>query len=902
LKLDPIYLRCYAHTHGWKSDYTSEFRIIPKANPTIDLVLDAYSTHDELKNLVCGTCGIWVNQRLARIYVFYNDDTNESEIAKIRKICSDYPAIIIPRKEFVETVFFPYVLKARAKCIGFELPYIISRLAIDDTESRRKPNGFSFTLSKRARFPHVIIKSIDSKSEFIEFTKTFRKKFRSKINYFRGFFADCKTFGFCLTNNSYDLESALSDFDCPVKLIKSKKQGIISEQNIKASIGNLLAIYSLYRQLQKRYEIFCLDKEENQLFSPASIGKAYLEKIGIVSFLKQNLNFPKEILGFVMSTYFGARVEARFVNIPTLVTILDFVSMYPTLFVLFGMYSLLIAEKISFHNTAESTQEFLDKVTISDINNPELFPKMLTICKIAPDEDILPVRSDYDKKITTSIATNYLKSFDGTGLWYTAPDLVASKLLTGKTPRILEAITFIPQGVQAGLRDIEILDGVRLKQGEDLFKKLIEQRFAIKEKLKNLDGKEKKQLEQIQKILKIIANSSAYGIFIQLNTRKTILKKKVTVYGLDSFDTETFKVENPAQFFNPIISVFLTAGSRLILAAVEHLLEKNNGYMVYCDTDAVFISPEHAKLIKEFFNPLNPYSTNVELFRVQEENGKKLENVTCLAFSSKRYVLYDYDKGKITIHKYSNHALGHLEGIDHEEFWRDIILVYYHPEKEQEILSKYEIKYAFSELTITNYGLLKSFDGVNHGKPYSQRIKPYNSILVGNAFRKDPQTGIPIVPFVPKIDENYDEIPFRSFVDKSGKTYPNSDSLDTSHYWKVMSKVFSEYRGHRETKLDGTEGVLKRKYLVFGKESVKYVGKETHDLEESTVFGASKEDSVTYVNYQEELHEKIERLTEEQAKLLEIPRRTYFDLKKKAKNGKFKPSQKTINRLKICTT
>jgi len=862
-----VFLRCFVDTHG--KEYDDTWKIAPKANDTFHLVLDYNKTCEY------GTCIILVNQKITKSIIFHSDDAKQSDVIKMQK-ASRNNTIILSRKEFVEQIFFPYVHRARAKCIGFGLPFILSRMAIHVTESRKPPNGFSFTLSKRSKCPHLVIKSIDSKSQFIKFNKTFSNKKYSAIPYYRGCFVDCKTLGFVLTNNSYDLESALVNFDCQVI---EKEEKSISEKNIQASINNVLAVYSLYNKLVKRYEMFCLKKMENKLFSPASIGISYLEKIGVKPFLKQNKDFSKEMLGKIMSTYFGARVEARRINKPTLVTILDFASMYPTLFALFGMYSLLIAEKISFQNTTESTQEFLDKITISEINKPETWPKMLTICKIVPDEDILPVRSDYSKNIL-NVGLNYLKSNDGTTLWFTLPDLIASKLLTGKTAKIIEAITFFPQGVQSGLKDIEILPGIILKKDEDLFKKLIEERFAIKKQ--NTDHN--KELDQIQKILKIIANSTCYGKFIQLNTRKTRRKKKITVYGLDTFDAETFKIENPAKFFHPIISVFLTAGSRLILAAAEYLLEQNKGHIMYCDTDSIFVSPDHTKLIQDFFRPLNPYSEDMEMFKVQEEEGRELKDVWCLAISSKRYAVYEYKNDVITILKYSNHALGHYVTIDHKQFWHDMILLWYHPEKEDEIASKYDMIFAMSEMTITHYSFLKSFDGVNYGKPYSQRTKPYDTVLVGTACRKD-STGMPIIPFVPKIGQ-YDEIPFMPFVDKSGKSYPNSDSLDSSEYWKKMSLVFAEYRNHRETKLDSSDGVVQRKHLVFDKNSIKYVGKEIHDLEESTVFGASKSDSILYENEQEKIYRIIENLTEEKARELGIARRTYFDWKKKLRENK----------------
>jgi hypothetical protein len=823
---------------------------VPQPNDSIHLVLD----YD--KNQEYGTCIIWINQKVSKVVLFHTENTKKSCIKELESKFN-----VLSRKDFVEKIFFPYVYRARTKCIGFNLPFIISRMAIAVTESRRHPNGFSFTLSQRAKFPHIVIKSIDSKSQFIELNKTFRKKFKNNIPYYRGCFVDCKTLGFVLTNNSYNLESALSDFDV-----------VMLDETL---VGNALSIYSLYEHLMKRWKLFCLDKFESKLFSPASIGKSYLEKIGITPFLKQNPDFPKEILGYVMSGYYGARVETRIVNKPTKVTVLDFASMYPTLFVLFGMYQFLIAEKIINKDTTKETQEFLDKFSISQINRPETWKMMLTMCKIVPDGEVLPVRSDYSpKSLNTGI--NHLTSKDETALWYPLPDLIQSKLLEGKNPKILEAITFYPQGVQSGLRDIEILDKITLKKGEDLFKKLIECRFALQKQ-------NTKTSNQLQKILKIIANSTCYGKFIQLNTRKTILKKNVTVYGLDSFDVETNRIENPDKFYHPIISVFLTSGSRLILAAAEHLLEKEGGSLMYCDTDSVFVSPEHASLIQKFFRPLNPYSKDVEIFKVQEEDGKKLENVTCLAISSKRYVVYDNCGNDITILKYSNHALGHYVGIDHKQFWKDIILLCYNPEKENSITSNYDSKHAISELGITNYSFWNSFAGVNQGKKYYEMTRPYDTVLVGTACIKDVD-GRPITPFVPKNGSNFDEMPFIPFVDKSGIEYPNSESLDTKEYWKKMSKVFSEYREHKESKLDFVDNITERKHLKFGKESIKYVGKEVHDLESSKVFGVSDE-SIIYENGQEKLYRIIEKLTLKKAISLGISKRTYYDWKKKVREG-----------------
>lgn len=83
--------------------------------------------------------------------------------------------------------------------------------------------------------------------------------------------------------------------------------------------------------------------------------------------------------------------------------------------------------------------------------------------------------------------------------------------------------------------------------------------------------------------------------------------------------------------------------------------------------------------------------------------------------------------------------------------------------------------------------------------------------------------------------------------------------------------------------------------LLFCNESI--ILKEIHDLEESMVFGASKNDSIMYENEQEKIYRIIENLTEEKARELGISRRTYFDWKKKIREGKqiiFKDKLKKI--------
>ena len=901
----PLYLRCFVADHQKKGNFTP--RNEPKPNDSIVLVFDTETNPDEAKNLVFGSCGIWVNEKLHRFYVFYDDGLKPKEIEKLRKICSNYKVTILSRKDFVDDVFYPYVFRARAKCVGFNLPFDISRLAINHVPSRKYPNGFSFKLSENPKNPNIVIKSKDTKSQFIEFTRPMRKKSERKKPHCRGYFVDAKTFAYSLTNNSYNLADALDAFDVPFEKLEPKKHGIISEQYVDYNINDTFATYYLYCYEMMRYRTFCLDKLESKLFSPASIGKGYLEKIGFKPFLEIEHDIPDEILGYIMTAYHGGRVETRIRNVPCRISYIDFTSMYPTIFVLLGMYSFLIAKKITHHYTTRKTQEFLNEIIIDDIANPDIWKKFTTICRIRPDDDILPARSNYSKQNDTTIGINYVKTVDGTSLWCTLPDLIASKLQSGKTPQIEEAITFVPEGIQDGLQEIEVLKGITVRPGEDFIKKIIEERLRIIKELENLDEQQQRQSEIKQKILKIIANATSYGIFFQIDTKNQKKKSNVTVYGLDSFETQIDKTESTGKFFNPIMAVFITSASRLILAASEALIEKNSGQIAYCDTDSMFVSPEHVKIVQEFFKPLNPYLEDIEMFKIEDyedANKKKhpLDNVKCIAISAKRYVLYDYDEktDEITIYKYSSHGLGHLKGIDHEQLWKDIIRIIHHPEKRDEILSNYRSRYAVSQLTINNCHLLKRFDTLNENRTYIKKIKPYNFATVGTACKNDSETHKPIIPFLPEVDKmHYDEVPYKEFVDyKTGKKYPNENSLEPQEYWKTLESVLEDYITHEESKLDGITGVLKRKHLEIDKNSIRYIGKESNELEISKILGVSEEYTIEYVNLQKKLRTIIGKLTLKIAEKLGISRREYYYLKSKLKQlGTIKLKEKTLHKL-----
>jgi hypothetical protein len=574
----------------------------------------------------------------------------------------------------------------------------------------------------------------------------------------------------------------------------------------------------------------------------------------------RTVNIDKKMLGYLTAAYYGGRTEVRVRHKPVRVAVLDFTSMYPTTYCLYNMDRVLKANKIICHECTEEAQRLLLTIQPEDIAKKESWLNWLVICKIKPDGDILPVRGRYGEDGTYTIGVNPVTS-NGPSLWYTLPDLIASKFLSGKVPIIEEAIRFKPVGMQEGLVDVEILPGVWVGRDEDFIKRLIEERIKLKKQMKAARGEDRHQLDLKQRILKIIANT-IYGISIEVNTT-TAKDEPVMVHGLRQFETTVNKLETPGKAYNPIIAVFLTAGSRLILATAEALLARHGGYLVYCDTDSIFVQPKFVKLVQDFFRPLNPYDVPVEMFKVEEDDyGRPLDDVWFYGISAKRYVLYDRAENGYVIRKHSSHGLGGLVNFNEDsvrQLWKDILELDEHPDHKKEVLKKYRGKYAVGQLTVSGYEVLWRFIDLNHGKPYKEQIKPHNFITVGVGYQDSPGGGkiIPMLPYIAMDDPRFEAIPYTSFTDyKTGKRYDNKTlnkgEMWTKSYWQPLAEVVTDYIDHVEAKSicdEHTRGRLERRHVVVDEYSIRYIGKETNRLDEKQVTGVDTSDYVEYIDW-----------------------------------------------------
>lgn len=296
------------------------------------------------------------------------------------------------------------------------------------------------------------------------------------------------------------------------------------------------------------------------MLSEASIGKAYLQQMGIKPLLGCDPSFPRERFGEIFCAYYGGRAEVRNRRVVCEVLYCDFKSMYPTVNSLMGLSPFVIADGMTVHDTTSETQALLEAITLESLQQPAMWKKLCTLVRLNPQEDILPVRAKYDGESYT-IGLNHLTTSEP--LWYTLADCIVSKLLTGRCPRIEKALTYRPGSPQEGLAPTKILgreDFTIDPTREDFFTRLVDLRD---------EAKARKSPEE--KALKIIANSTSYGIFIEVNRDDAPKAEPLTVFGpnAERLELATRAIEDPGRYFNPLLGVLITGAARLMLGTAE---------------------------------------------------------------------------------------------------------------------------------------------------------------------------------------------------------------------------------------------------------------------------------------------------------------------------------------------
>jgi hypothetical protein len=658
------------------------------------LVFDTETDLDEAQHLRFGTYQVYVGNKIDEAGLFYDPHTiSKRDLYLLHRHAADNDLKCRALEDFIEKVFYGIGYDLGATIVGFNLPFDISRIAWHHSTAKTPSmaDGFSFALSHDSRRGRVQVKMLSGSSPSIRFASPehrIRRRRGNEVPPGQGHFVDLRALAAALTNRPFSLK-ALADFleTRHRKLSSDVLEGRLTAETIEYALRDTQVTWECFVKLRDRYDAHGLAGTDIQnIHSVASMGKAYFREIGIRPLAVTQPDMPPALIGHIMSAYYGGRSEVHLRRMVSQVLYCDFLSMYPTVCTLMNLWLFITAEGMNWTDTTQKTAAFLDGITLADLRNQDTWKRLLVLVRVQPEGDIFPVRAKYGVKQDASytIGQNYLTTTQP--LWFTLADCIASKLRTGHSPKVLEAFTFAPGPVQANLRPIAIagnpdywIDPVR----DDLFKRLIQLRIEVKGKMKALKGPAWRALDVAQEFLKILANSAAYGISVQIDPADFEKREWIEVFGPHARAQRILskRHETPGPYFHPLLGAVTTSGARLMLAITEKLILDESLDWAFCDTDSMAIAktkdmPDaefaaRVERIRSWFIPLNPYGTAESLLKLEDanfslSNPKGLEPLFCYTISSKRYALFNQDdKGRPLLRKASAHGLGHLRSPSH---------------------------------------------------------------------------------------------------------------------------------------------------------------------------------------------------------------------------------------------
>ncbi|PYX34354.1 MAG: hypothetical protein DMG80_02515, partial [Acidobacteria bacterium] len=502
--------------------------------------------------------------------LFYTDDLDAPQTNALRKYARSQnrkrtginsPKLkLYSRDDFVEKVLHVAIQAGAAVC-AFNLPFDLSRIAVEYRVARRAGGrGWSFVVSrywdkKKRKWlpnsfrPRIQLRPKDSKAAFVRLAGGDKDQpFRS------GRFLDLKTLAWALRNRSFNLKSACLEWKLPGKL-DHEASGCVTREEIDYCRQDVNAILGLLNALLREFREYPLgDLPPEKAFSAASIAKAFLSMMGVTQ-PEHKFQLDDQTNGICMQAYYGGRAEIRIRHTPVPIVYTDFLSQYPTVNTLLGLWRLLIARKVRVRDATRDVKSFVNSVDVNQLLNSKTWPQLNFFALIQPEGDILPVRTVYGASRfggETNIGLNPLTS--DKPIWFAGPDIVASLLQTGRPPKVLRAIRFEAVGIQKGLKSVNLGKGSINPARDDFFRKVIEER------------KGKKKSDPLYYFLKILANAGCYGIYAEVN-RHQVGKNDATQVGIFSGEANISEratiMERSGPFYFPPVSALITAGGRL---------------------------------------------------------------------------------------------------------------------------------------------------------------------------------------------------------------------------------------------------------------------------------------------------------------------------------------------------
>ena len=846
------------------------------------------------QNLLFGCAHLWTQKQNSREWVresewtFYPDNLPTETLVKLRRHFSrdnfrvgdwreptDSPGVksfFMPLSEFLK-VFYRESVSQKCLIAGYNLPWDISRLAyrVGPARSSQYRGGFSFALwndptgkNKQNLFrPRFYVKQLGQRSTIMKFSKVMIEPGKPpKFYYPKCELLDLSQFIFSLLGESLSLDRAAEALGLTVRKDKIEGHGIITQDYFRYCRQDVLVTAQVCFAALDKFDKHPISREYNppgptsecKVFSGASISKGYFKLMGIKPRLELQPDFSPKVLIASLEAYYGGRSEVRIWNMLVPVAPLDFVSEYPTVASLQGIWSLIIAEKNKPVRCAQWLRKWLKKIKADDFRNPETWKTLNGFARIKPHGEILPVRAKYVKGGSWKIGLN---PYFSEPQWYAFADLAVAKIRNpGISFEILEAFRLVPVGIQQGLKPVKFAGNLTIDPTEDNFyQKVVEERQNIKagrDAYKNLSTPE---TETMVEALKIFVNTGIYGVFGEVNQKDLAVNatEEMNLWTSDDPDNcrilKTHYPEHPGILFYPPIAALITAGGRLLLAMLQHEVESLGASYALMDTDSLFCtykqgggqieisgSDTPVRLLDDVelndiingFDSLNIYDKKTIPHLLKHEYPE-FQPLSVLGIGPKRYALFDKSGQAIAV---SEFALGGIiPPTDNPgwmfEWWKAIASGEDFPFKDYPLVHKH---------TIRTWEVYQHVKTINEGKPWTSQIKPFNFLMT---MHSDPFMGgseaSPLIGPFNKDPSTWENLPW---INKhTGKeTFITTDLAKASVLStnltcvRTLENYFQDYKGFKPAEFThpagGGPGMLRPRPVQRG--DLMLIGKESH--------------------------------------------------------------------------
>jgi hypothetical protein len=303
---------------------------------------------------------------------------------------------VLSRWAFIERYFWK-TIKAGGLIVGFNLPFDLSRLAVEWHPSRNR--GWSLVLSLRQsrktgvweanpHRPRIRVSAKDSHSAFISLAMPRKPEEWPD----EGRFLDLHSLAFALFNESCSLDYLCERILHIPGKIDHEPSGKISDAEITYCRGDVRATLDALNGLKREFDRHPVSVRPDRVYSPASMAKAYLDVMGITP-PRQKFQTTEEALGIAMQAYYGGRAECRVRRLEVPVVHTDFTSQYPSVNALLNNWPLLTAQRVTLEDVTDDVRASSNRSRWTtcfgvrrgcNCRSSHSFDRTTTSCRFAP--------------------------------------------------------------------------------------------------------------------------------------------------------------------------------------------------------------------------------------------------------------------------------------------------------------------------------------------------------------------------------------------------------------------------------------------------------------------------------------------------------------------------------------